>query len=332
MIPRHVFKDRLRGLQPRERTAFLATLWAARGWEVTVRDGTVVADRSDPTRERLTLEVEDGPTGSTDRAFRVRVRTGEGTMGDQALRTFDPDDLYDLLRYGVGRDRRNDVLRSLPADGHRSRSRPAGRPPAGEPRRSRHPWLTTTAPLVLVALVLVGTLVAGATAEGVAAPFAADQVDGRLRYVLQCGDHPVAVAPATLLPALAESEGFPSGSWETVPDPLAATEDRFRGSPVTTPESRAVTTYAGPDDRRYRVEIARWRTDWLAANAADRAIESTVRVTWVWWSFDVQVLGPTGEAVRGPAAAATALGLLGSIELPPTVDLDPACTGQLASL
>ena len=352
MIPRQVFTDRLNGLDRAERTGFLAALWAARGWTVTVRVGeaagngepVVVAEREAPIAERVTIEpvAVDGGAGAetadrftTDGRFEVVVRAGGPSQPGPIVRRFEPDDLYAMVRYGVDRERRAELFRDhlengdTPIRSGRSAVRNGER---AESDQSRAGSLSAALPVVVVVILIVGALVAGATADGVAAPFTAEQADGKLRFVLQCGDHPVAVAPATLLPQFTEDGVFSPAAWEEVPDPLTASENRFRGSPVTTPVSRAVATYLGPDDRQYRVDVARWRTDWLAADAADRATESTVRVTWAWWSFDVQVLSSTGQRVKSPAAAATGRALLEAVELPPSVGLDPACTAQIARL
>lgn len=352
MIPRHVFRDRLNGLDHGERIDFLAALWAARSWTVTVRTGegdgngepVVVAEREAPTAERVLIEpvAVDGRAGAetadrstTDRRFEVVVRPGEPGQPGPIIRQFDPDDLYAMVRYGVDRERRGELVRDHLENGDTPTRpvTPATRDPERfEPDQSRVSALSATLPVVVIVGVIVGALVVGATAGGVAVPFTAEQADGELRFVIRCGDHPVAVAPSSLLPQFTEDGGFSPAAWEEVPDPLAASEDRFRGSPVTTPESRTVATYLGPDDRQYRVDVARWRTDWLAADAADRASEPTVRVTWSWWSFDVQVLSSTGQRVKSPTGAATGRALLGAVELPPSVELDPTCTRQIAEL
>lgn len=342
MITRHAFRDRLRGMTPEDRRAFVASLWEGRGWSVTVDDDGLTAERADPMAERVTVSIvsepaHEGGVATARRAdpFEVVVREETSSSTETTGRRYGSADLYAMLRYGVEYDRRTDLIRTHFGRREDRSGRPrTGQDPPGESTAMGHrSAVSSLIVTVLVGLLLVLPAIAGASpSTSTAAPFEASHLDGRQRLVLQCLPTPVGLSSDALLPQFSRSGTFDRDDWTTVPDPLGATTDRFRGSPLTTPERRSVVTYRGPDGHRYRVEVSRWRTDWLAANAADRAITSTVRVTWEWWSFDVQVIAVTGDAVRSPAAAATALGLLGTVDLNGHGRLDPDCTDEISRL
>lgn len=347
MLSRRAFTNRLHRMGPQARRDFLAALWSARGWEVVddgepAEPGAIVVERTHPRPERAILVFEGdeaGPGGATRTAgedLAVVVADGDPADPEHVVRRLDPGDLYEMLRYGVDHPARAAIIRrhlGYDRDSWSRRPGPASSPaPARDRRRSAR--RSSAAVLAVVVLLLAGILSATAVgaADSTAAPLAARHADGELRYVMTCISSPVGVAPTALLPRFADGGPFDPDDWTETADPLADPDERFRGSPVSTPERRAVVAYTGPDEHRYRVEVARWRTRWMADDAADRATTSTVRVTWEWWSFDVRVVTASGRQVRTPVAAATAEALIGTIDLDGVADLDADCPAQIGGL
>ncbi|MEF8801065.1 MAG: hypothetical protein V5A38_00940 [Halolamina sp.] len=97
-----------RALDGAERTAFVADLWAARGWETTTAGEVVVATR-DGTEQRIRI-VDPGwfavPTvEDTDVLVTARDREAVEAAADAAcVRYVPPPVLFDQLRYGIDRE------------------------------------------------------------------------------------------------------------------------------------------------------------------------------------------------------------------------------------
>lgn len=106
-VSRESFALLFRDLGPAERTAFVADLWAERGWEPHV-DGVVVAER-DGTRERIRV-VDPGRFGTptlddVDVLVSARNRSAVGEAAEAANVTYlPPDAVRERLLYGMDRD------------------------------------------------------------------------------------------------------------------------------------------------------------------------------------------------------------------------------------
>lgn len=102
------FASALRSLDRNALLAFLAAVWAARGWQTAVTDGRVVAERGD---ERVTVApVQPGRLRTpslpdADVVVSTRADDRVATAAREAgVDHFAPDDLRDLLLYGLDRD------------------------------------------------------------------------------------------------------------------------------------------------------------------------------------------------------------------------------------
>jgi len=167
------FASEFRNRPASDRTAFVAALWNARGWETTVEADTVVAEREDE-RRRIRV-VDPGRFGTPDldgvdvlvvARDRAAVRDA---AADAGVAYVPPAELRDLLLYGIERDTAarlytewfdHPLQRSVADDGAESsvvdRAR-AGFPAIGEQRR------------VIVAVLVVallGVVVAGPPLTG----------------------------------------------------------------------------------------------------------------------------------------------------------------------
>lgn len=118
---------RLRRLDRPALVRFVAALWAASGWSTAVRDGRVVARRTEPSRERLDLAVVTGAS-EVGRALLAGVSDadvlvapiGERTARLLAARTgievVDAADLEERLTYAVGAEAREHLLSTYVPD------------------------------------------------------------------------------------------------------------------------------------------------------------------------------------------------------------------------
>lgn len=142
---------RLRSLDPAERAAFVADLWAARGYETTVEGSVVVAERGiDGSRQRIacapsvTYEAVDavfGPEGSA------------AGLGDD-VSVLDAEALRGMLLYAVDRDTAEELV-----EGHLGRSlvEASGTSPLRDrldPGASRGPVMAAVAALLVVVVVI----------------------------------------------------------------------------------------------------------------------------------------------------------------------------------
>jgi hypothetical protein len=176
-VPEEAFASELRGLSTTDRTQFVADLWSARGWETTVEDGVVVAERDDE-RRRIRV-VAPGRFGTPDVSgvdvlVSARDREGVRETAEAADVEYVPSaELRDLLLYGVEREAAaslyeewfdRPLMRTAPdeSDGRSvAGSVAAALPPIAKRRR-------TVAVVLLVGLV--GVVVAGPALSGVGAP------------------------------------------------------------------------------------------------------------------------------------------------------------------
>lgn len=106
-IPSERFGRLFRGLDPDERVAFVAELWATRGWQTTV-DGTSVVVTREAKSERI-LIVDPGRFGTPalediDVLVVARDRTAvRNAAADAGVRYLTPEDVRELLLYGLER-------------------------------------------------------------------------------------------------------------------------------------------------------------------------------------------------------------------------------------
>lgn len=106
-IPAERFSRLFRGLDPDERVAFVAALWANRGWETTTDGRSVVVTREAET-ERV-LVVDPGrfgtpPLEGVDVLVVARDRTAVRHAAEAAgVRYLTPDAVWKLLLYGLER-------------------------------------------------------------------------------------------------------------------------------------------------------------------------------------------------------------------------------------
>lgn len=108
------FAALLRDLDPDAQLRFVADVWAARGWETTVENDRVVAERDD---RRVTVTVASPPrfgrptVPATDVAVTTRADDDFAAAAEEAgVAYVPPDDLLTRLLYGVDRDRAEAVF------------------------------------------------------------------------------------------------------------------------------------------------------------------------------------------------------------------------------
>lgn len=107
-VPADAFAREFRALHAADRTAFVAALWNARGWETSVEDGVVLADQ-DGEQRRIGV-VDPGRFGtpdlsSVDTLVAARDRDAVRAAASEAgVEYVAPSDLRDLLLYGVERE------------------------------------------------------------------------------------------------------------------------------------------------------------------------------------------------------------------------------------
>lgn len=156
---RAVVEARLRRLPTADCAAFVADLWAERGYE-TSRDGTVVtASRG---RDTVTIHVGGRQSGAAP-PDSVVVLDGSGTA-PSGVRVLDAGDLTERLWYAVDRS----VARALC---ERHLGAPPGdlRPPLGmraRRRLQRAPGVAVSVAAVVLAVVAVGALAGGVPSGG----------------------------------------------------------------------------------------------------------------------------------------------------------------------
>jgi hypothetical protein len=164
------FVARFRSLSPDERTAFVADLLSARGWQ-TDRDGRCVVASAGGHTRRVAVGtrrqgVAPGVDGDADAVVRVPSRTdrlasllGRDADGrDQAATVVDPADLHEQLLHAIGREQATRLYREhFDAEFDRDRGASSATPP------SRVAALATAG--VLLALVVLAA-VAGTALDG----------------------------------------------------------------------------------------------------------------------------------------------------------------------
>lgn len=171
-VPTDAFAREFRSLAA-DRVAFVAALWEARGWQTTVDDGSVVAERAGE-RRRIGV-VDPGRFGTPELSGldtlvvardRDAVRSAAAEAG---VAYVPPADLRELLLYGLERETAAKLYeqyvgkpleRAVPEEGEKSGGTGFSLPaiPSVEPGRR------VIAAIVLVALV--GVVVAGPTLPG----------------------------------------------------------------------------------------------------------------------------------------------------------------------
>lgn len=168
------FTRLFRGLDGAERTAFVAGLWTARGWETTIEEDDVFAVR-DGVEQRIRV-LDPGRIGvpaleDVDTLAPARDRDAVRTAAEQAgVQYVPPAVLYEQLRYAVDRETAAILFESTfgqPLDA----PEPHVKPPVSEQlrqfvaeiqRTTRNAFAESRLALsVLLVVVLVGAVVAG---------------------------------------------------------------------------------------------------------------------------------------------------------------------------
>jgi hypothetical protein len=121
MVPpsREEFAARFRSLSPDERTAFVADLLAARGWQTDREDRVVVASAGGHTkRVAVGTRWPDAVPDDVDEIVRVPARFGRvasvlrGREGDESgPAVLEPADLHERLLHAIDRDRATGLYR-----------------------------------------------------------------------------------------------------------------------------------------------------------------------------------------------------------------------------
>lgn len=134
------FEREFRGLSPSDRTAFVAALWTARGWDTTITDGVIVAERDGGGEQQRIRAVNPGRFGTPEIAdidvlvaARDRERIREEAIGAE-IEYVPPGELYDLLLYGIERETAAQIYDEW-FDEPLLRTAPAAGGNAGEPGR-----------------------------------------------------------------------------------------------------------------------------------------------------------------------------------------------------
>lgn len=143
------FDRQLRSLSEAELSAFVADLWAARGFETAVEDGTVAIERpSNGLQERIAV----GRAHDSEEAdILIDLSGGHASQAEADVRVLHADDLRGMLLYAIDRDTAGRLYA-----GHFGRSLDAE--PSVPLRRRLHRRLTRR----VLGAVLIAFLVAGA--------------------------------------------------------------------------------------------------------------------------------------------------------------------------
>lgn len=218
------FTRLFRGLDRAERTAFVADLWAARGWETTVEGNIVIATR-DGTEQRIRV-VDPGRFGvptidETDVLVTARDREDVEAAADAAgARYVPPGVLFDQLRYAIDRVTAATLFESTfgqPFDAPAHQAVPAlpERLLQWERSLERQAW-DHVGPFQLAVSILLVTLIVGAVVAGPGLTLGgpeARQVAGTVTYSTEAaGALGGASGSAT---EASSSDSFPPGIGET---------------------------------------------------------------------------------------------------------------------
>jgi len=126
------FARRFRRLSDRQRRAFLAAVWSARGYETTVENDGVTARRDDETL-RIGL-VGWWPRGDSEADLLVGTRDtarARSYAADQGVEFLGPAEIRDLLLYGLDRAAAEGIVREWmdrPLSAFAAHTRDEGRP------------------------------------------------------------------------------------------------------------------------------------------------------------------------------------------------------------
>jgi hypothetical protein len=133
------FTRRFAAADPAARTAFVADLWEAFGWETSTEGAVVVAERSTPVPESRRLLVPPGTPSPDGPDVDVIIMPGESVPTDAEVPTIGAADIRDRALYGADRSTTARVFRrhfdrELAVDPSRSDSDPS-RPSETDPGR-----------------------------------------------------------------------------------------------------------------------------------------------------------------------------------------------------
>lgn len=352
-IPKPAFERALVSLSRKECVAFVADLWAARGYRIDRGPVPGVVVATSPHRRDRVLYVPDldaagrgrtidAPAGFEEREVTVVV---PGTVipepGDGVTRCVGAETLYELAMYAIDRDALTDLCRS-----HFGQS-PSSLAAEGSDRSGGSTWTgfgsrhrVAVLGMLALAVVLATTLVwAGGnglrlntdttvpeTQTGTATvgtPLAATPDPEDLES--SCPDPPTGVSPGILQP---RPGGDTLDGWRVVDSRVVSIFDLMNRSQEATPKESFVGTYIGPDDRAYKLRISWWADPATArAEGANRRALWPVWEVWGAYSFGVRA-APNATAPSTSLTRAAARELLAAVDAPGDADL-AACVDDL---
>lgn len=227
------FARRFRALSPSERRDFLAALWEARGTDVTIVNGTLIAvpDGESPAEQgdspiRLEL-VGLFPRGETDADVVIATRDSTRASAYAADNDADyltPTDLHEFLLYGIDREVADDISRAHLGT------------PIEIPEREHSPRSVVTPAVLLVVIVSIAAV---GVLSGVWMPVTDDATLDTPSTPGETADTPT--------PESQKSELYPPGfDADGVTDPEEAIDAHWRQ--VRDVQRSAAITYHGPEN------------------------------------------------------------------------------------
>lgn len=279
-VPLGAFARKLQSLDTAELAAFVADLWAARGFRTRVEGPTVLAERDRGRETRRIWCGNPGPAADSERPDIVIDAAGDGTDTATA-QVIGPEELRDMLLYAVDRETADRLFRN-----HFGRSLDAA--PASTPLRYRLSG-TLGGQLLLVSLITVMAVVMALSAPGIGPTFG------------DAGDAAVSVPPdvtvtpgAVIVPARTDSErNRPQGGGDLFryPPGIGATG-------VTDADALAAAHRTALSDARWELRLVHNRShDLVHPFHRWRTVEqSVVRLDHTRYRYEVNGLARVGNA------------------------------------
>lgn len=276
-VPTDAFAREFRTLPTGERTAFVAALWAERGWETTVEGGAVVAEH-DGDRQRIRV-VDPGRFGTPDFdgidvLVAARDRTAVRTAAEAAgVEYVSPADLRNLLLYGIERERARDLYESRVGE-PLERAPPPSADESGDASGSGVGTVTEVLPSlpsdrrVVGVLLLVALLAVAVTGSPLPGGGSAEQVQVTVSDAADGDERPGAIGGAT--PSATESPYLlPGVTRAGVVSPSALAEahvERVRNRSRV----RSVSVTGPPNASVMRGTVAQNLTTWIVNESTYR--------------------------------------------------------------
>lgn len=264
-VPAEAFASEFRALPASDRVGFVAALWAERGWETTVDDEVVVAERDgDRRRIRVADPGRFGTPNLPDADTLVAARDRDAVRAaaaDAGVRYVPPETLRELLLYGIERDAAEAVyeewfgrpLQRTVADS----SADGG---ALDAVQARFPAVIGQRRVIvgLLIVALVGAAVAGPTVPGVGVPdrepITVDEVSPaeESRGAISTTT-PTATAPPELLPGVTRAGIGNPAALVTAHKAGVRNRSRVRSVTITGPPNASATSGAVRQTLRTRI-------------------------------------------------------------------------------